>query len=120
MGMLRNVYGSALPARMQLDKQILSRCMTMLSFHPAELDPAVLQAMRSLTAAPWAVFRVGRLPGLPSSQLGLQSMTGELDDFGFESYLGLPEHSENPGADLHSVMEAQLKAGTQPVTRAIL
>ena len=27
MGMLRNLYGSALPARMQLDKQILSRCM---------------------------------------------------------------------------------------------
>lgn len=64
--------------------------------------------------------RAGRLPNLPSSQLGLQSMTGELDDFGFESYLGLPEHSEHAGPELHSAMEAQLKAGTKPVTRAIL
>ena len=27
MRMLSNLYGSALPARMQLDKQILSRCL---------------------------------------------------------------------------------------------
>ena len=66
------------------------------------------------------MHRAGRLPGLPSTQLGLQSLTGELDTFGFEAYLGMPEHSENPGVDLHSAMEAQLNAGTQPVTRAIL
>ncbi len=64
--------------------------------------------------------RAGRLPGLSTSQLGLQSMTGELDTFGFDAYLGMPEHSENPGADLHSTMEMQLNTGTQPVTRAIL
>ncbi len=64
--------------------------------------------------------RAGRLPNSTSSQLGLQSLTGELDAFGFESYLGLPEHSEHAGPDLHSAMEAHLKAGTKPVTRAIL
>ncbi|KAK9909280.1 hypothetical protein WJX75_010019 [Coccomyxa subellipsoidea] len=88
LGMLRNLYGSALPARMQLDKQILSK--------------------------------VGRLPGMPSSQLGLQSLTGELDDFGLESYIGLPEDSESPGPDMHSLMEAKHKLGLQPVTRSIL
>ena len=72
--------------------------------------------LTAINAAP----RVSRLPGLPSSHLGLQSMTGELDEFCFDSYLGLPEQSENAEADMHSVMEAQLKAGTQPVTRAIL
>lgn len=35
-----------------------------------------------------------RLPGVPSSHLGLEAMTGELDEFTFESYLGVPEYSE--------------------------
>ena len=84
----------------------------------AELEPAVLEARHPNSGL--CGSRVSRLPGLPSSQLGLQSMTGELDEFSFDSYLGLPEQSENAGADLHSIMEAQLKAGTQPVTRTIL
>ena len=112
MGMLRNLYGSALPARMQLDQQILSRCLPRLMPSSAMLL-LLLDTDRCM-------HRVSRLPGLPSSRLGLQSMTGDLDEFGFEAYLGMPEHSENPGADLHSAMEERLKAGTQPVTRAIL
>ncbi|BDA41886.1 probable proteasome maturation protein [Coccomyxa sp. Obi] len=88
LGMLRNLYGSALPARMQLDRQILSKA--------------------------------GRLPGMPSSHLGLQSLTGELDDFCFESYVGFAEDSETPGPDMHSLMEAKHKMGLPPVTRSIL
>ena len=63
--------------------------------------------------------RVGRLPGLPSSKLGLQSLTGELDSFGFESYLGGAEEREVPGPDLHSQMEAHLRLGTKPCTRGL-
>lgn len=64
--------------------------------------------------------RFQRLPGLPSSRLGLESMTGELDEFSFESFLGLPEHSEVAPPGLHVQMEASLKLGTAPQTRGIL
>ena len=63
--------------------------------------------------------RVGRLPGLPSSQLGLQSLTGELDSFDFKSYLGSAEEREVPGPDVHSQMEARLRLGTKPCSRGL-
>ncbi|KAI3428826.1 hypothetical protein D9Q98_007643 [Chlorella vulgaris] len=87
--MLRNVYGSGLPARMQLDRQILDRA--------------------------------GRLPGLPSSKLGLESLTGALEDFGFESYLSLPSDSEVTPPDLHSQMEQRLgmAPNTKPMARGL-
>ncbi len=90
--MLQNVYGSGLPARMSIERQILSR--------------------------------VERLPGLTSSKLGLESLTGTLDDFGFESYLGLPQDSEVAPPDMHSVMETRLgmnKGGssTKPMARGL-
>jgi proteasome maturation protein len=64
---------------------------------------------------------VERLPGLPSSKLGLQSLTGELDDFGFADYLGLPADSEVAPPDLHSQMEAALGLGaaTKPMGRGL-
>jgi Proteasome maturation factor UMP1 len=49
--------------------------------------------------------RVQRLPGIPSSRLGLDSLTGNLDDFSFGSYLNLPENSEVAPPDMHTVME---------------
>jgi proteasome maturation protein len=88
---LRQLYGAALPARMQLDAQILGR--------------------------------FARLPGgPPSSRLGLESLTGELDAFAFESYIGQPHEAETPPPDLHSQMEARLglAQGTRPVGRGIL
>jgi proteasome maturation protein len=88
MQMLTNLYGSAVPARMSIESQILGR--------------------------------VGqRLPGLPSSRLGLESLTGELDEFGFESFLGLPEFSEEPPVDLHSQMEQRLGLGSKPLARGM-
>lgn len=36
---------------------------------------------------PMYSYRFQRPPGLPSSMLGLESLTGELDEFGFEDYL---------------------------------
>ncbi len=51
-----------------------------------------------------------RLPGAgPSSLLGLEALTGELDEFKYESYLGMPEAATLPPVDLHSQME--LKCG---------
>ena len=63
--------------------------------------------------------RVRRLPGIPSSQLGLESYTGELDNFSVQSCIGFPGEGEAPGPDMHSVMEAQLKMGTKPLKRTI-
>lgn len=85
--MMRSVYGTALPARMALDRQILSR--------------------------------VQRLPGLESSRLGLDAMSGRLDEFDFDSYLNRPADSEDIPTDMHSLMEAQLKLPTKPASRGI-
>jgi proteasome maturation protein len=74
--MLQKVYGSALPARMHLERQLLNR--------------------------------VERLPGLPSSKLGLESLTGSLDDFSFASYLNLPHECEIASPEFHDVMERRL------------
>lgn len=74
--------------------------------------------------APRTPRRHARLPGLPSTKLGLASMTGALDDFGFEDYLGLPGDSPDPQPDLHSQMEARLGMGsgavsTKPTARGV-
>ena len=85
LAMLEKVYGAGLPARLQIERQILSR--------------------------------PGRLPGLPSSRLGLDSMSGALDEFGFESYLNLPQDAAAAPPDMHSQMEVKLGLGLKPVTR---
>lgn len=61
-----------------------------------------------------------RLPGIASSRLGLEAATGTLEDFGFESFLGLPADSDTVGPDLHSRMEQKLGMGTKPVARGFL
>lgn len=87
--MMRDLYGVAFPAKVDIEKQILSK--------------------------------FGRLPGLHSSRLGLESLTGELDQFGFESYLGLPEFSEQLPVDMHSQMEQRLgmASSTKPLARGM-
>eukprot|EP00239_Pterosperma_sp_CCMP1384_P000067 CAMPEP_0197847102 /NCGR_PEP_ID=MMETSP1438-20131217/5202_1 /TAXON_ID=1461541 /ORGANISM="Pterosperma sp., Strain CCMP1384" /LENGTH=133 /DNA_ID=CAMNT_0043458925 /DNA_START=119 /DNA_END=520 /DNA_ORIENTATION=+ len=63
--------------------------------------------------------RFQRLPGLPSARVGLDNLTGKLDEFGFESYIGLPDN--NPEVlvpDMHAAMEARLgMSGAAPTTR---
>jgi proteasome maturation protein len=89
--MLRQLYGVALPARMQIEQQILGR--------------------------------FARLPGgAPTSRLGLESLTGALDEFAFEAYLGQPQDPEVAPADTHSQMEQRLglAAATKPVARGIV
>eukprot|EP00245_Coleochaete_scutata_P007140 TRINITY_DN22240_c0_g1_i1.p1 TRINITY_DN22240_c0_g1~~TRINITY_DN22240_c0_g1_i1.p1 ORF type:complete len:139 (-),score=33.94 TRINITY_DN22240_c0_g1_i1:345-761(-) len=61
-----------------------------------------------------------RLPGLLSSSLGLQSMTGALEDFDFEDYLGAPgEAEEVPSVDLHHAMEVRLGMSKGPVAKGL-
>ena len=76
----------------------------------------VICQVRSMPAA---ARRIRRLPGLPSSNICLESMTGQLDEFAMESYLGSPAEREVAGVDLHSQMEVQLGMKMKPVTRGI-
>lgn len=95
------------------------------------VDPSTPQMLRDLHGLAFPakqsierqiLSKFGRLPGLPSSRLGLESLTGELDQFGFESYLGLPEHAVEPPVELHSQMEARLgfASATKPLNRPLL
>ncbi|KAI5082938.1 hypothetical protein GOP47_0002681 [Adiantum capillus-veneris] len=88
--LLERAYGSAVPLRMDIDRQILSRFQ--------------------------------RPPGLlPSSMLGLHSLTGELDEFGFEDFLNDPQISESlVPMDMHLRMEAQLGLSKGPAARTFL
>ena len=52
--------------------------------------------------------RVQRLPGLTSSKLGLESLTGELDKFGYESYVPSLDDNMKTPVDLHATMERNL------------
>ncbi|KAK8583958.1 hypothetical protein V6N12_068211 [Hibiscus sabdariffa] len=48
-------------------------------------------------------------PLLPYSMLGLEALTGTLDDFGFEDFLNDPRESETVRpVDLHHSMEVRL------------
>eukprot|EP00262_Sarcandra_glabra_P010094 TRINITY_DN24989_c0_g1_i1.p1 TRINITY_DN24989_c0_g1~~TRINITY_DN24989_c0_g1_i1.p1 ORF type:complete len:165 (-),score=24.34 TRINITY_DN24989_c0_g1_i1:228-653(-) len=53
---------------------------------------------------------------LPSSMLGLEALTGSLDDFGFEDYLNDPRDSETfRPADMHHGMEVRVGLSKGPV-----
>ena len=85
--MLANLYGTAAPAKLSIEAQILSM--------------------------------PGRLPGIPSSKLGLDSWSGALDDFGFEHFLGDPGCPEQVPVDPHSAMEAKLGL-SKPMARGFV
>eukprot|EP00890_Picochlorum_soloecismus_P005008 jgi/Picsp_1/5508/NSC_02867-R1_protein len=52
--------------------------------------------------------RVHRLPGLPSSKLGLESLTGELDEFSPESYIPSLDERLDVMCDQHLQMEQKM------------
>ncbi|VFQ66556.1 unnamed protein product [Cuscuta campestris] len=82
---LANTYGFALPTRMEMDRQILSRFQRPVG-------------------------------AIPSSMLGLEAMTGGLEDFGFEDYLNDPKESESARpANMHHGMEVRLGLSKGPV-----
>ena len=86
LAMLENVYGGALPLKMQIEEEI--------------------------TGA------VGRLPGLPSSRLGYDALTGNLGRFTEADYLADPRDSEVTPPPMHSVMERKLGMGTSDSKQA--
>jgi hypothetical protein len=55
--------------------------------------------------------------GLPSSRIGLETLQTKLDDFSFESYIGVPANSPDMPIDVHSQMESKLKLGTKVAAR---
>ncbi|EEF36388.1 cyclin-B1-2 [Ricinus communis] len=61
--------------------------------------------------------RFQRPPGpIPSSMLGLEALTGSLDDFGFEDYLNDPRESETIRTpDMHHAMEVRVGLSKGPV-----
>ncbi|KAG5527917.1 hypothetical protein RHGRI_028744 [Rhododendron griersonianum] len=61
--------------------------------------------------------RFQRPPGpIPSSMLGLEALTGSLEDFGFEDYLNDPRESETfRPLDMHHGMEVRLGVSKGPV-----
>ncbi|CAK9136872.1 unnamed protein product [Ilex paraguariensis] len=58
----------------------------------------------------------GDCGAIPSSMLGLEAMTGCLEDFGFEDYLNDPRESETfRPADMHHGMEVNLGISKGPI-----
>ncbi|KAF8378486.1 hypothetical protein HHK36_029828 [Tetracentron sinense] len=81
----------------------------------AGLESNTSQVIEGDERTVWKRFQ--RPPGaIPSSMLGLEALTGSLDDFGFEDYLNDPRHSEifQP-ADMHHGMEVCLGISKGPV-----
>ncbi|KAE9593451.1 hypothetical protein Lal_00029307 [Lupinus albus] len=66
--------------------------------------------------------RFQRPPGaIPSSMLGLEALTGDLDNFGFEDYLNDPSESEGfRPLDMHHGMEVRLGLSKGPVYPSII
>ncbi|XP_020275058.1 cyclin-B1-2-like [Asparagus officinalis] len=66
--------------------------------------------------------RFQRPPGaLPSSMVGLEALSGELDDFGFEDYLNVPQDSETfRPADMHHGMEVRLGLSKGPACPSLI
>ena len=59
-------------------------------------------------------------PGPAPSGVGYDALTGRLDEFGFEDWIGGPPgESEAAPPDTHSQMEAKLGLGTARVERAV-
>ncbi|KAG0605263.1 hypothetical protein M758_9G044100 [Ceratodon purpureus] len=65
-------------------------------------------------------YRVQRPPGLiPSSMIGLESLTGELDEFGFQDFLNDPKESDTIiPVDMHEGTEVRLGLSKGPVSRS--
>ncbi|OIW05587.1 hypothetical protein TanjilG_23373 [Lupinus angustifolius] len=66
--------------------------------------------------------RFQRPPGaIPSSMLGLEALTGDLDNFGFEDYLNDPRELEGfRPLDMHHGMEVRLGLSKGPVYPSVM
>ena len=63
---------------------------------------------------------VQRLPGLPSSNLCAEALSGKLDDFDFADALGQgKDESETALPDVHALLEARLGVSKAAPTREL-
>ena len=95
--MQANLYGSAFPARRELQRQILSRVRRL----PGSGLPSARLGLEVMTGA-LHLSPQRPCPALTSLHLPRVS-SGELDDFSFESYLGFPGEKEAaPAGSIHT------------------
>ncbi|CAN1126199.1 CYCB1-2 [Linum perenne] len=106
---LEAAYGSTIKSQEDMKRRVLAN--TYGSAFPVKMD-----LERQL------LTRFQRPPGaIPSSMLGLEAMTGSLDNFGFEDYLNDPRESEvyRP-VDMHHGMEVHLGLSKGPVHTTLM
>lgn len=121
LGMLGNLYGTAFPIKMQIEEQMMARLVFPLLCPPSLLglpNTFFFFTARSLTNE--ANPSVQRLPGLPSSNLCAEALSGKLDDFDFADALGQgKDESETALPDVHALLEARLGVSKAAPTREL-
>ncbi|WOH10694.1 hypothetical protein DCAR_0730164 [Daucus carota subsp. sativus] len=100
---LESSYHSAKIREEEMKRKILANTYGAAFPLKMELDRQVLS-------------RFQRPPGaIPSSMLGLESLTGALENFGVEDYLNDPRDSETRPVDMHHGQEVRLGLSKGPV-----
>ncbi|KAJ8431643.1 hypothetical protein Cgig2_018741 [Carnegiea gigantea] len=101
---LESAYQSAKKTQEEMKRKILANTYGSAFPLKMDLDRQILS-------------RFQRPPGpIPSSMLGLEALTGTLDDIGFEDYLNDPRDSETfRPANMHHGMEVRLGLLKGPV-----
>ncbi|XP_051117906.1 cyclin-B1-2-like [Andrographis paniculata] len=100
---LESAYSSAKVRQQEMKKKILENTYGAAFPLKMDLDRQILSKFQ-------------RPPGaIPSSFVGLEAMTGTLEDFGFEDYLNDPRESESlRPVDMHHAMEVRLGLSKGP------
>ncbi|XP_059670559.1 cyclin-B1-2 [Cornus florida] len=101
---LQSAYQSARTTQEEMKRRVLANTYGSAFPMKMDLDRQILS-------------RFQRPPGvIPSSMLGLEALTGGLEDFGFEDYLNDPRDSETLlPVDTHHGMEVRLGLSKGPV-----
>ena len=81
-----------------LRTQLETKHFLMSSVYGAHLPMAMRMEMETLA-------KVQRLPGLPSSRVGLECLMGRDETIDFEDFLGLPQDSEQEPVDQRFLLE---------------
>ncbi|XP_059640056.1 cyclin-B1-2-like [Cornus florida] len=101
---LQSAYHSARKTQEEMKRRILANTYGSAFPMKMELDRQILSRFQRPAGA------------IPSSMLGLEAMTGDLEDFGFEDYLNDPRESESfRPVDMHHGIEVRLSLSKGPV-----
>ncbi|KAI4366741.1 hypothetical protein MLD38_022580 [Melastoma candidum] len=101
---LQSSYHSAKRTEEEMKRRILSNTYGTAFPLKMDLDRQILSRFQRPAGA------------IPSSMLGLEALTGSLDNFGFEDYLNDPRESESfRPSDMHHGMEVRLGISKGPV-----